>query len=101
GRSRDGETREDNGSEEGAHLEGLQESEEIVARRLGQICEACLRRLRLTAVPEDRLGEIARAPIVQEQRVAGDGFGQSDAPQRRRAPLIAVGGALVAVIGEA
>ena len=43
--------------------------------------------LRLAAVPEDRLLEVARAAVVEEAGVAVDGLDEADAPQRWRAPL--------------
>ena len=51
-------------------------------------------------MPEDSLLEVARAPIVQEARVAVDGFEETDAPEGRGAPFIAVGEEIRSPIGE-
>src|SRR6185312_11273571 len=68
-------------------LQRLQEGHERVAIGLRHGAEILLRRFGLTAVPQDRLGEAARAPVVQEELVIVDRGQKAEAPQRRRAPL--------------
>ena len=49
-------------------------------------------------MPHDGLGEVARAPVMQEQRVTVDGLGKADAPERRRAPFASRSLAVGAVV---
>ena len=68
-------------------VRAMQERDEVRACPARQLAEALHRRGGLAAVPEDRLLEVAGAPVVQEPRVTVDDLGQADAPQRRRAPF--------------
>src|SRR5262245_24359295 len=52
-------------------------------------------------MPEDGLGEIARAPVMEKERVPAHGLGQADAPERRRAPLAPSRLAFGPAVGEA
>ena len=52
-------------------------------------------------MPKDRLGQVARAAVVQEEGVAADLTGKADPPQRRRAPLRAGSVADLLAIGQA
>ena len=88
------ESRDEQRDEAGAHdakpSQRVQEREQGVAIRLGQLGKGIARGLGLAAVPEDRLGQVARPAVVQEEGVAADRLGQADAPQRRGAPLAPV-----------
>src|SRR4029078_4948323 len=57
-------------------------------------------RLCLAAVPQDRLGERARAAVVEEGGAGLDELDEADPPQRRGAPLDALGGEVAARVGE-
>src|SRR5690348_2772972 len=52
-------------------------------------------------MPENGLGEIAGAAVVEEEAVVRHSLRQADPPERRRAPLVTVRPALVSIIGEA
>src|SRR5262245_38506822 len=52
-------------------------------------------------MPEDGLGEIARAPVMQKERVTAHGLGQADAPEWWRAPLASRRLAFGPAVGEA
>jgi hypothetical protein len=42
--------------------------------------ETIARCLGFAAMPQDRFGQIARAPVVQEMGMTADGLGEPDAP---------------------
>ena len=78
----------------------LTKASSALAILLGEIGELVARGLRLAAMPEDRLGQIAGAAVMQKERVAADGLGEADAPERRRAPFAARRLALGPIVGK-
>src|SRR5882724_2969533 len=70
-----------------ASLQRLKEAEQRGAVLPRRLPERLARRHRLAAVPQDRLGDRARAAIVEERRLGLDDLDQAQAPQRRRPPL--------------
>ena len=57
--------------------------------------------LRLSAMPQYRLQQGARPPVMQQVGVAGDLLGQPDPPERRRPPFPACRSRLGTVVGKA
>src|SRR3546814_5160768 len=68
-------------------LERAQEGQQGLALLGGQVDHLLPCRRRLAAVPEHRLEQTPRAPVVQKAGVAVDRLGEADPPERRRAPL--------------
>src|SRR5262245_31858397 len=52
-------------------------------------------------MPADGFGEIARAAVMQKERVPAHGLGQANAPERRRAPFAPRRLAFGPAVGEA
>src|SRR3546814_20809741 len=68
-------------------LERAQEGQQGLALLGGQVDHLLPCRRRLAAVPEHRLEQTPRPPVVQKAGVAVDRLGEADPPERRRAPL--------------
>src|SRR3546814_12228673 len=64
-------------------LERAQEGQQGLALLGGQVDHLLPCRRRLAAVPEHRLEQTPRAPVVQKAVVAVDRLGEADPPDRR------------------